>query len=779
MKTPRTSNSSFEPHFPGFLAAGICTLAALSLLWPLLTGHILFGGDRSDMFIAGYSFRLFGAETFKNTGAIPQWNPYLFSGLPYIAAMHGDIFYPTAWLRWIMPVDLAITLGMVVHLVLAGWLTYIFARALGLSWSGAVTAGVAYELSGIVASQMSPGHDGKLFVSALAPLAFWILLRAIRDGTRWAYGVFAIVVALTVLGHYHMSYFLLIALGLWTLYLSFWDPGRPIDAKPWMSIAYAAVAVVVGVGIAALQLVPFLEYIKYSPRADGGPNTGWAFATSYAFPPREIFSALLPEFNGVLGNYWGQNPIKFHTEYIGVLPLALATLAWGDKTRRRLASALAVGAVLFLLLSFGGYSPLYRLAFDVLPYLNKIRAMGMVFYLVAFPVCLLAGIGLDRVLSASASPRTVVIVAAGFALFGLLGAAGALQVLAESLAIPERMLEVQANAPALRIGAQRLILFAVFGGALLWAAASRRLDSRAATALVIALIVGDLWSVNRQFFTFSPRASTLFRDDAITSHLKKVRLPYRVLDAGNSYGHSILMAYGIPNAIGYHGFELRNYDELGGMDEGWRNLFTPNLLDLLSIRFLILSQAEPVPGYHLVLGPTTTSVGRPALLYERDAIPAYARVMVFVGKAPEGQDVPTLVDPRFPINQVVVYSDTSSVRADPVVRPFPLSAVVANVTAWKPGEMTVSLRGADRSAGHLVVSENWYLDWHADVDGKPGVVRRADHSLLSVDLPVGAKVVRLWFDSAAYARGKIISLVALLLAGLMIAIPLVRSNRER
>ena len=58
------------------------------------------GGGRSDMFIAGYSFRLFGAETFLASGTIPQWNPYLFGGLPYIAAMHGDIFYPTAWLRW-------------------------------------------------------------------------------------------------------------------------------------------------------------------------------------------------------------------------------------------------------------------------------------------------------------------------------------------------------------------------------------------------------------------------------------------------------------------------------------------------------------------------------------------------------------------------------------------------------------------------------------------------------------------------------------------------------
>ena len=173
------------------LALILCVGAALTLLWPLLGGKILFGGARSDMFIAGYAFRLFGAQAFLDTGSIPQWNPYLFGGLPYIGAMHGDIFYPTAWLRWIMPVDLAITWGMVVHFVLAGWFLYRFCCALGLAWGASLFAGIAYQLTGIVASQMSPGHDGKLFVSALAPLAFWTLLHAIRGRQLWAFGAFA------------------------------------------------------------------------------------------------------------------------------------------------------------------------------------------------------------------------------------------------------------------------------------------------------------------------------------------------------------------------------------------------------------------------------------------------------------------------------------------------------------------------------------------------------------------------------------------------------------
>ena len=40
---------------------------------------------------------------------------------------------------------------------------------------------------------------GKLFVSALTPLAFLVLLRAVRGGVRWAYGAFAVVPILIML----------------------------------------------------------------------------------------------------------------------------------------------------------------------------------------------------------------------------------------------------------------------------------------------------------------------------------------------------------------------------------------------------------------------------------------------------------------------------------------------------------------------------------------------------------------------------------------------------
>jgi hypothetical protein len=439
---------------------------------------------------------------------------------------------------------------------------------------------------------------------------------------------------------------------------------------------------------------------------------------------------------------------------------------------------LTVGATVFLLFAFGGYSPLYRALFNVLPYLSKIRAMGMVFFLSAFFLSVLAGIGLDHLLSGKASARKALIVAGAFAFFALLGVTGALQSMAVALASPERASAAQMNAGELQSGSVRLLLFTILSAVALWLIVAKRVVPLAGTAAILLLSIADLWSVDREFYEFSPRAGVLFRNDSITTYLSKVPKPYRVLDAGNAYlQSSILMAYGIPSVLGYHGFELRAYDELGGKSNGWQNLLTPNVLDLLSVRFLILGQSMSVPGFHEVVAPTTTAVGNPAVLYEKDSIPDYARVMLSAAKVPEDQEMGALVNPRFPFDRVALYADTSTETADSIVQPVPKSAMRASVSTWAPGRMTVSLSGADARPGHLVIAENWYPDWHATVDGKTAIVRRVDHALLGVDVPPGSRQVELWFDSATYARGKWLSTGALLVALLMIAIGVTRERR--
>ena len=92
------------------------------------------------------------------------------------------------------------------------------------------------------------------------------------------------------------------------------------------------------------------------------------------------------------------------------------------------------------------------------------------------------------------------------------------------------------------------------------------------------------------------------------------------------------MAYRIPIALGYHGFQLQRYNELAGKDSGFANLFTPNLLDLLAVRYAIFPAEQPLPGFHMVVPQTKTAFGTTAVLYERDSTPSYARVISAAAK---------------------------------------------------------------------------------------------------------------------------------------------------
>jgi hypothetical protein len=187
-----------------------------------------------------------------------------------------------------------------------------------------------------------------------------------------------------------------------------------------------------------------------------------------------------------------------------------------------------------------------------------------------------------------------------------------------------------------------------------------------------------------------------------------------------------------------------------------------------------LPEAQSVPGYHQVLGPVVTTPGSPAVLLERDSVAPYVRVVPAAAKVPEDQVVPTVLDSRFPFESIVLYPDSVAITPEPIRGgqvPLPV-AVHPKLAEWAPGSMRIQLEGSAPKPTYLLIAENWYSDWHATVDGKPVPVRRGDHTLLSVVLPSGAREVRLTFASAAYARGKLITWLALLISGALLAAPL-------
>ncbi|MEO7359402.1 MAG: YfhO family protein, partial [Gemmatimonadaceae bacterium] len=403
-----------------------------------------------------------------------------------------DIFYPTFLLRLIMPTDLAITWGFIIHLFLAGVFTLGFLRALGLSRWVATFGGLSYMMSGPIASYASPGHDVKLFVSALLPLALWMLIRAVRDGRLYAWGAFAFTIGLAVLSpHPQLLQYALLMCGAFALFLVWGGAaayggvrdesqhsefgsselgnsefknsvfessgfrvqgtgGRvgeregaeglkiaPAFARVRFAVTRLGAAlamVLLGLGIGAIQYWPVLGYLNLSPRANG---RDYDFAASYSLPPEELINTYLPQFSGMLNHYWGRNGTHLHSEYLGIVVLMLVPLAFGTGARKVLARFWLGTAMVALLWALGGFTPFYHLVYAIIPGTRFFRDPSSIMYVMTFALSVLSALGFERVLARTCHPRFLLHYITGWIVFAstiaVLAQSGALTRIAQQL----------------------------------------------------------------------------------------------------------------------------------------------------------------------------------------------------------------------------------------------------------------------------------------------------------------------------------------------------------
>ena len=778
-----------EPRRPLLWAVLACAIATLLLAYPALSGGFLVN-PRSDQFIAGYAFRDFAAQSLRAGNGFPLWNPYLFGGMPYIDAMHGDIFYPTFLLRMILPTDVAMTWGFIIHLFLAGIFTFLFLRRIGISFAAAIIGALSYMLSGQIASLVSPGHDGKLFVNALLPLTLLLLHHGIRGARMWAWGAIAIVVGLAVLSpHPQLLQYMLLVSGVYALYLAYF--GAPEHRLPRnegtkrLAIAFAAVGL--GMIIGAVQYLPVMEYVPWSPRS-GGMLGGYEHAVSYSMPPVELFNTIIPEFTGILDNYWGVNGIHLHSEYLGVVPLILASAAFGSSgtNRRRVVWFWALMFIVATLWALGGNTGFYRLVYALVPGTKFFRAPSTIFYVSAFATAVLAAIGSERLLAREVSKRFLIGWGIAVAILALLGVTGALANAAESLAPPQRYDRVLAGASALSLGAIRVFVFAAAALAILWLLESGKLKASRAAWLLAAVVTADLWSIDRIYWQFSPGASQTYASDAVIDYLNKQPAPGRVLTLPSETAPrdpflegDALMSHGVRQLLGYHGNQLGRYDNLLGGRGRYDQVGNPNLWKLANLRYLLGTNAAPViSGARLVAGPAKNAYGTIVYLHEMPDDNPYAWVTPAIVKASDAQVLPTILDSRFDVRSVALFDSAADVQAVQLtVMPQPI-AVSATVTKYEPGRVVLALNAPAPAGSALVVSENYYPGWTARVDGKSVSVGRADYALMGVALPEGARAIELSFTNAAFDRGKVVTLLALGLAVLMLVAGVVLEQRR-
>jgi hypothetical protein len=780
------------PRFAFGWASLVYATCTLSLAYPALVGRFLVN-PHSDQYIAGYAFREFAASTLRATGHFPLWNPYLFGGMPYVAAMHGDIFYPTFLLRMLMPTDVAMTWGFIIHLFLAGLFTYGFLRAIGYGFYGSMVGGIAYMMSGQIASYVSPGHDGKLFVSALFPLALWILYRGIRLGKASSWGAFALIIGLCVLSpHPQLLQYTLLTCAAYALFLAFAGlDGAPLPRRVSINrLAASFVAVLIGLTIGAVQYLPVRQYVAWSPRAGGFANYGTA--TSYAWPPEELLNSYLPQFSGMLENYWGRNGIHLHSDYVGAIVLVLAGAAFiGLRTdpRRKQILFWLTALVISVLWSLGSATPFYHIPYAIIPGTKYFRAPATIFFVGTLAIALFACAGTERFLQRRVTRKYLLGWVIGGAVVALFASVGGLTGFAESVADPRNVDAVIANNAALVAGAWRSFVFVGLVAGLGFAFLTGKIAPRPAVLALALLMTLDLWTIERLYWMFSPPAKVIYASDAIVDALKAEPQPMRVmaLDFSRSgvpdafVGGDALMTHRIRGVLGYHGNQLNRYNELTDARSDPPQLFNPNVLQLLNAKYLLTNIEEIpfIPNVTQVMGPVRDPSGQDIYLYRFAGNNPYSWVTPVAVKAPDDQVLATLLNPRFDVRRAALFDTSAVVRVSTGVASLPPALpVTTNVRSYEPGKVTIDLSAPAPDSTSLMVSENYYPGWTATVDGKPAHLGRADYTLIGIELPAGAQRVELTFTSPTYEKGKLVTWLGILVGLVALAFGLWRDRRR-
>ena len=766
-------SSRYPFIYAGALLVFICILFGKFIF----SSQMLFG---SDTIQAGIFFRDFIITHFKSHGSIPLWNPYIFCGLPPVDAFHGDIFYlPTLILKGILPLPRALGWGLVLHIYLAGIFAYLCARGFGLSRLAASFAGIAYMFSGYLISLVAPGHDGKIFVSALFPLAFHFLNRGmVTFALKYFIGLGLTIAFIILTPHPQMAYFTLWALGGFFLYrLIFMFKDKVGVGKVSLVAAMFVMAVVIGLFGSAIQFYPGYRYIsEFSPRAGEGAKGrgGYEWSISWSLHPEELISQVVPNFAGVDNHttgtqYWGRNPFKDNSEYSGVLAIMLAVLAIA--LRRKRETWFFLGLALFALIyALGGTTPIFRLFYLLIPNVGKMRAPSMIMFLFTFSLSLLAAYGIDaltRLRTATGGRQKnklikAIMVAAGIItlvtlLFSVAGEA--LMNLYTSIFYSDISTD---NQQALTAHRPEITLSLWMVTILIWLAVFlvrgyvRGTIGRIAIIGLVFIALIDFWRLDFSFISvadydrYFPRAPVL-------EYLKSAPEPVRVFDLSRRTfsSRNYFALNRVEQMVGYHGAQLKKFDQFIGGLKYERLVGQTGIklrpFHLTGTRYVILDggrKMDEASGLRLVYDNEVAVYQTPQPMRRATLFHAYQ-----LGNDDES-DLDLLLGDKFLYRSILILYEEPEYRP---LLPDPDATEKVEIVTRDVNGQTYQVELA--APGLLFVSENYFPGWKVKVDGVEKKLLRADHTFRAVSLDAGTHEVEFYFEWSRYEKSKLTTIL--------------------
>lgn len=713
-------------------------------------------------------------------GSWPLWNPWAGFGAPLLADATFELAYPPTWLVLLLPPAVQFKLLAVGHCLLAALGACALARRLGLRWTAAGTAGVAYALSGPFLSAASLFHH--YAGAAWLPWLLFALEGLVRKpglASALRLGLVAGVQLLAGSGDMCLAGGLLGSARL-GLHLA---RRRPSRRRVSSLGASGALAAALALALGAVQWLPTAARAREGYRSvqDARTSAYWSLhpaALADLAVPRLVTDLPLsaPARQAL---FEGREPL-LACLYLGLVALALGALALA--LRPRLALPPAAGLAFFVVAALGRHTPAYGLLL-ALPGFGLMRYPQKLLWPAALCAALLAAVGAQAWSEGwSAAERTrarraaVLLPAAALtALAAAWWAGGPPDGLAPWLE-PGDASALASRGAALKL--LRVALLALLVALVAWRRAARERAGGAATLVLLLAGALDLVAVGRGVNPLAPPELVDHRPPVLELLPAEARLfaaieGPRCLVAGDSpagWPARWIAALGFldtlrpPSAVrwGLRG----SYDgEFTGLGSRWSAPFTAaaqrlgtpearRLLQAGGVSHVLRVGETPVAGLeHLAVLPSPYAC--PLQVWRvPEALPEAYVVHRERGAGDAQATLDRLLDPAFDPRREVVLADARAdgAAADDEARVVARRLDGLEVEAWL---------GA---AGVLVVLESYEPGWTAAVDGVSAPVLRANGLFRAVRLGPGRHLVRFAYRPASARLGAALSLAGLVAA---------------
>lgn len=765
----------FYPIFLGRINLNGHMLVSFFSLFGENVSYKSIGWDQIRVF---YPYIAFNLESIKNF-SLPYWNPFMFSGVPYLANPQTSFFYPLSFLGFFLSPQSYWNLMRFSPYFLGAFFTYVYLNQLKLQRIASFFGGLTFGFSLLM---LAWGEEIVHFPHSIIwfPLMLFFIEKYKETKDKKFLGLLILVTSISIMaGFIQTTLYIFIFLAFYIIFRFGYK--SLVKSKVGLNFLIAFIASIL---ICAIQIFPSFQLYLNSAREVYDP----AKLANFLNPPQALLSYLAPDIfgNPATGNFYhpGNSSYYESTYFVGIAAMLFVLIAFFSARKKGPLKFFSWAFLISIIFSLNFAFSKLQVYLNI-PFLSSAIPNRLLF-IPTFSLSVLSAYGVNIYLEKKENNLAKIFLII-FAIYIFLFLDFAIIYKFKMVSFNS---DFQHALTSLRNLITPFIIFVISSLLLFSGSRVPRLKNITLKATIVIALLFNIYLAHK-FFSFSEN-KFIYPQKGIFTFLEENQGAYRTLNMTNDrLLNNILMQYRIYTPEGYDPANIKSYLEFMSLVNGNKNLgyartvaevkFSEDpekivtdeprkkLVNLLGVKYFIVEK-EKVPvfknrnykvvfseerekGFAVLENPDVSK--RAFLTSDFESYPNKSDKIVINNYTQAALDITDkLLSPDFdPQNKIIIESNSQVLTGKS-------TEGAADITSYKPNEVVINTKS--ESPKLLFLSDSYYPGWKATVDGKGTEILRADYTFRAVSLPAGSHIVRFYFDSDLNKIGKYISLLSLL-----------------